>query len=297
MSRSRVVVGVNGSPSSLRAVEHGAAEAARRSLPLHLLHAWDAWPLYDGATLVPLDGVEEAEARVLHRAVEHLREVAPDVEVSTGLVQERADEALVGASRSAVLLVLGRHDGSRAWTGPVLAHVTALAHCPVVVVPPEGPRSTGDVVVGVDGSAVSAAAVDVAFALASEWGRRLVAVLAMTSTFDEHVTSPSMLEELRERGRRSLAESLAGQSGRWPDVEVVPSVHVADAVPVLLEAAQDAAMLVVGSHGRGALLRAALGSVSSSLLRTAPCPVVVVRPERAARPRVQDRRLAPAPHP
>jgi nucleotide-binding universal stress UspA family protein len=43
-------------------------------------------------------------------------------------------------------------------------------------------------------------------------------------------------------------------------------------------AAASAGLLVVGSHGRGALLRAALGSVSSSLLRSAPCPVVVVRP-------------------
>ena len=283
MSVSHVAVGVNGSQSSLRAVEHGAAEAARRRIPVRLVHAWEVWPSFDGPALVPPDAVEQVEARVLLEAAEHLQQVAPGVEVSTALVQQRPDAALVDASRSAAVLVLGRHDGSRAWTGPVLGRVSARAHCPVVVVPADGAPTGGDsggpVVVGVDGSAVSAEAVDVAMEWASRWGRRVVAVLALAPTFDAYVASPVVLDELRERGRRFLSESLAGACERWPDVEVLPSVHVADAVPVLLEAAQDAALLVVGSHGRGALLRAALGSVSSSLLRTAPCPVVVVRPE------------------
>ena len=277
-----VVVGVNGSPSSLRAVELAAAEAGRRHLPVHVVHAWEAWPLYEGSALVPLDDVEQAEARVLHEAVEHLRAVAPDVEVTSALVQERADVALVEASRSAALVVLGRHDGSAVRTGAVLAHVSTRAACPVVAVPPTPLPDEGDVVVGVDGSTVSAEAVAVAVEQAAGRGARLVAVLAVTPTFDAYVASPAVLEELRERGRRHLAESLAGQCDRHPDVEVVSAVHVADALPVLLAAAQDAALLVVGSHGRGALLRAALGSVSSSLLRTAPCPVVVVRPERHA---------------
>lgn len=289
MSASCVVVGVNGSPSSLRAVEHGAAEAARRRVPVHLVHALEVVPAFDGLALVPLDAVEQAGARVLREAAERLQSVAPGVEVSTTLVPERPDAVLVDASRTAALLVLGRHEGSRAWAGPLLGRVSARAHCPVVVVPPGGVPADGAVVVGVDGSAVSAAAVDVAFESASRWGRRVVAVLAVTPTFDAYVASPVALDELRERGRRFLSESLAGACQRWPDVEVQPSVHVADAVPVLLEAAQDAALLVVGSHGRGALLRAALGSVSSSLLRTAPCPVVVVRPEDAAGHRAQHR--------
>jgi nucleotide-binding universal stress UspA family protein len=46
----------------------------------------------------------------------------------------------------------------------------------------------------------------------------------------------------------------------------------------LLEQAKNASMVVVGSHGRGAVLGAVVGSVSQAIIRHAQCPVVVVRP-------------------
>lgn len=281
MSQSEIVVGVNGSPSSLRAAEHAGAEAARRGLPLLLLHAWQTYPLYEGSPLFSTEDVEQAEGWVLADAQAALRRTAPDVEVRTRLRQERADVALIEASRSAALLFAGCHGGSSFWMGPVLGHITTHAHCPVVAVPPTAAVGPGDVVVGVDGSAVSSAAVGFAFDQAARWDATLRAVLAVTPTFDAYVASPEALDELRERGRRHLAESLAGHRDRHPDVEVQCSVSVSDAVPALQEAAAGAGLLVVGSHGRGALLRVALGSVSGSLLRAAPCPVAVVRSEHA----------------
>lgn len=63
----------------------------------------------------------------------------------------------------------------------------------------------------------------------------------------------------------------------------------------LREAAGTAALLVVGSHGRGALLRSALGSVSSSLMRSADCPVAVVRPRALHEELVPSGARSPAP--
>jgi hypothetical protein len=62
-------------------------------------------------------------------------------------------------------------------------------------------------------------------------------------------------------------------------LEVLP-VHVGDCTRRAVE--HDAALLVVGSRGRGAMRAAVLGSVSSALAATAPLPVLVVPP--AARP-------------
>jgi nucleotide-binding universal stress UspA family protein len=44
-------------------------------------------------------------------------------------------------------------------------------------------------------------------------------------------------------------------------------------------------MIVVGTHGRGPIGRLLLGSVSEHVVRNAPCPVLVARPETAPRPR------------
>ena len=57
--------------------------------------------------------------------------------------------------------------------------------------------------------------------------------------------------------------------------ELVSTEHP---VRALRSAADGASLLVLGSHGRGALLRYALGSISTTVLRVAPCPVAVVTP-------------------
>ena len=281
-ARHKVVIGVDGSPSSRAALEHAAVEAVDRRLPLELVHSWEAYPLYDGAMILDLDEVELAESQLLTAAADHLREVHPELEVTTRLVQQRADAALIDASRDAELLVVGCHRGRPSWLGPVLSHVAVHAACPVVAVPAGPQVPHGDVVVGVDGSAVSARAVEHAFEQAERRGVRLVAVHAVTPTFDAYVPSEAVLEELLDRGRRHLAESLAGWCERHPDVVVEQQVSLDGALPALQRAGSTAGLLVVGSHGRGALLRAALGSVSSSVLRAAPCPVAVVLPHQGA---------------
>lgn len=276
-----VVVGIDGSPATRSALEHAAAHARARAAELVVVHAWQPVPLYDAPLVVDPAEVEAVERAVLTAAQAHLGRVAPDVVCTTRLVQDRTASALLDAARSADLVVLGGHAGSSARLGPVLPHVVGRASCPVLMVPAGAPVGPGPVVVGVDGSPVSVRAVAVAFEEASRAGSPLVAVLAVTPAFDAYVPGQHVLDQLRERGDRELAQALAGACERHPDVAVSRVVSLDAPLAALREQAAQASLLVVGSHGRGALARTVLGSVSSSLLRSAPCPVLVVRPAQA----------------
>lgn len=87
--------------------------------------------------------------------------------------------------------------------------------------------------------------------------------------------------QVRAESEAMIARCLAGHQERHSDVHVERHVSFHGPAQALLDVADDAGLLVVGSHGRGALRRAVLGSVSHAVLYHAPCPVAVVtRPRR-----------------
>ncbi len=139
------------------------------------------------------------------------------------------------------------------------------------------------IVVGVDGSDHSERAL--AWAL-EEAQLRKVAVVAVTAvggpttlawTMSAAVTLVS--DEVLDAARTAVTDQVAAVSakleGSVPDV-TVQAVQGAPA-EVLLDAAADADLLVVGSRGAGGFSRMVLGSVSSAVVHHAKCPVVVVR--------------------
>lgn len=123
----------------------------------------------------------------------------------------------------------------------------------------------GTVVVGVDGSASSRTALGWAIDQASAEKRPLTLVSAQSSVDDEdgHV----ILAEARDEAIGKLAAS-----------DVHELLIVADPREVLLQLSSEAAIVVVGSRGRGPVRRLLLGSVGVAVSRHASCPVVVVRP-------------------
>jgi nucleotide-binding universal stress UspA family protein len=287
-SVGRVVVGVDGSPASLRALHWAAAEAARRGTGLDVVHAWK-WP----QSLLPTEVFREpsaVEARgreLLHRAVESLapREHVP-FDVRSILVEEQAAAALVQAASTAELLVVGsrgRGGFSGLLLGSVGQHCTHHAPCPVAVIPPAWTGGDhGPVVVGVDGSDESYGALHWAIA---EAGLRQ-ADLHVVNAYDyiEVVTPiglvPGVDRSTMEHASRTLLEqrvaSALGAANHPPqDVALIPSP--ANATQALLHAAVAAELLVVGSRGRGGFSGLLLGSVSQQCAHHAPCPVVIVR--------------------
>lgn len=286
-----IVVGYDGSRWAEAALSWAVHTARRERRPLRIVHV----------------GLGQGGGRSLTDGVGRARAIAPDIDVTYSLeLRESVPGTLVEESRTAHMMVVGSR-GSGGFAGLLLGSVsTAVAahgHCPVVVVP-QGPVAVSSeaarpVVVGVDGSAVSLRAVDLAFDQASRLEVPLVAIHAwkapavVGSIPTVHAwelpgavglvpeAMPEQVEEQRTVEKALLAESLAGHADRYPDVEVRASVRLGAPAEVVLAAARDAQLLVVGSRGRGGFRGLLLGSVSQSVLHRARCPVVVVHPAPA----------------
>lgn len=286
-----VVVGVDGSAHSRKAAEWAAAEAASRHAPLRLVFAYQL-PVagYAAYSMAPSDlgRVMRAEGRrMLAEVADDLRTHHPGLDVHTRLFQGDAVVALRRASETARLTVVGsRGQGRVAGTllGSVALAITAHGSAPVAVIPVDGPGWTlaGPVVVGVDGSPTSEAAINFAFEEAAVRSAPLITVHAWT---DPRPTlsdiSPIDVARLAESERVLLAEQLTPWRERFPDVEVISVVTHGKPTPALLDQGQRAQLLVVGSRGRGGFTGMVLGSTSHSLITHALCPVVVVRPNYA----------------
>jgi nucleotide-binding universal stress UspA family protein len=137
----RVVVGVDGSDNARRALEWAVDEAARRGVPLEVVHSWHI--PYVGGMYGPTISVDPAEFQQLAR--DELARVVASVDASAlaeppiqTLVNGGPAEALLKAARSADLVVVGSR-GLGGFTGLLLgstsSQVVHHATCPVVVVP------------------------------------------------------------------------------------------------------------------------------------------------------------------
>ncbi len=142
------------------------------------------------------------------------------------------------------------------------------------------------IVVGLDGSEHAAAALRFAVEEARLRDATLVAVHAWTYVplapiqpgYDLMEVPPAHVAEDLEREEAAahgvLDDALAGIPA---DVSVERQVVAGSPAEAILDAAKDAVLVVVGSHGHGRLAAALLGSVSSRVIEHATCPVVVVR--------------------
>jgi nucleotide-binding universal stress UspA family protein len=288
-STEPVIVGVDGSPASRVAVDWAARDAARRGAPLKLVHvltppavmAFPEVPMPPGY----LQWQEDEGAKLLTAAlktVEEATEGSP-VEVTSEMVTGPSVPVLADLSTGAQMIVVGSRGRGALARGLLGSISTGLVHhakCPVAVIHDEDPLiphpSQAPVVVGVDGSPASDRAVEIAFEQASFRGVDLVAVHAWSDTgiFEfpglDWPTLQSMGEEI-------LSERLAGWQEHYPDV-LVRRVVVADKpAHQLLEQAESAQLLVVGSHGRGGFAGMLLGSVSTAVIHAARMPVIVAR--------------------
>ena len=147
------------------------------------------------------------------------------------------------------------------------------------------PQPSG-VIVGVDGSSASRAAVDWAARDAALRGRPLTVVhVAPTETAAAWIDVPVTEEYWAAREKRChdiLAEAMSVVTdalGPDASVNVEQRLLFDSAVPALVAMSKDADLLVVGCRGLGSLARMLLGSVSRGLIHHAHCPVAVIHDE------------------
>lgn len=284
--RAAVVVGVDGSVRAVEAVRWGAAEAARRGVPVRLVAAVHgaADRVLRPELVQRYEDILAAHARdaLVDAAAVAVRD-APGVEVESELVTGGAVAVLREAAERALLVVIGDRGLSKVeglLAGSVSVALAAHADCPVVVV--RGPEASGPderpVLVGVDGSPAGEAALAFAYEAASFRHVGLVAVHTWWDLVADPVLAPLLdWEAIEDDERLLLAERLAGWAEKYPDVAVERVVTRGRPAGVLLGQAARAQLVVVGSRGRGEFAGLVLGSVSNTLLHRSPCPVAVVR--------------------
>ena len=267
MFHNRVVVGFDGSAPAEGATRWAAREAQSRGLGLTVIHATvppmsssGAWGPGAPISLDALDEIRESAQTSLDAFASTL----PASDIQTLVQVGSPTGILLSASETAALIVVG-----------------SRGHCPVVVIREERAVDATAVVVGVDGSAASHAAVDFAFDYASRHRLTVLAVHAWdVPSFDlivmPNTPVPIEIGDIANTEVRLAAELLAGYEASYPDVALETRVIRTTPANAILSVEPEAAIIVMGTRGHGSVIGSIIGSVSHTVLHRATVPVVVV---------------------
>jgi nucleotide-binding universal stress UspA family protein len=275
---AHVTAGLDGSPAAQVAVDWAIEEARARRLPLRLVHVVQ-WPVGSGsfaaaATGDDFYGMRAAAENLLRDRRDHARALVPDLTVTTHLLDGYVAAEMIAESRTAALLVVGQRGlGGFAGLvrGSVSTHLTAHAHCPVLVVPPDTPARaavTGRVVAGLDDSPQAQPVLDYAAAEAAWRSVPLIVVHACPPA------DPRLPPATRAAATGAAGQWLAGAVTGWR--EKLPGLRIRERI----------------AHGApaGALLAEVCPATCWSSVRTAAaasaacCSAPPARPSCTTRP-------------
>lgn len=314
MTRPVIATGYDGSPAGAAALDWATLEASRTGAIVRSISVVH----YPGMPAGTPGSAPILPASLLNRAHELSAEASsragnvldPD-SVETQIVIGAAAEALVSATQSVGLLVVGnrgRSELAASVLGSVSFAVTAHAHCPVVVVSehaaPVGPEY--GVVVGVDLSPAGERALDLAADLAAGAGASLRIICAWDlPTADTwafaywETASPDADWAHTQHAVAARVVAAAVDRVRTQRSGLVLTGDVLQGQPgaVLGRASRTAGLVVVGSRGLGGFSGLVLGSVSHHVIHSCACPVMVVRTRPSERIVSAPERISPTPAP
>jgi nucleotide-binding universal stress UspA family protein len=273
-----LVVGLDGSEESRRALRWAVAVAEQANVPVRAVQAWS----YPAATVLPwappLPSGEEMDEATEASLREIVSETLGSVPDALRLRVERGDPAaalIKGVSPESVLVMGTRGRGG--FTGMVLgsASRTCVEHapCPVVLVRDEHPPGSGDaILVGKDGSDVAVRALEWASSLAKVTGAAVTAVYSWQPHASE--VNPDLHRRLRSEAQSNV-EAWIAHEAEADSIEVE-----GDARERLVELAErsGAKLIVVGRRGTSRLKGITIGSVTSYLVSNSPTAIAVTPP-------------------
>jgi nucleotide-binding universal stress UspA family protein len=294
-----IVVGVDGSAASNAALRWATHEAMLRMVPLRLVNVVSTPMVTYPAAPVPVtmqDWQKDQARQIIRDADELVREIADEagrtVSVAgTDIIDAPRVQTLIDLSKDTGMIVVGSRGHGAFHRGLLGSVSTALVHhaqCPVAVIH-DAParRRDAPVVLGVDGSEVSDTATGIAFEEAARRDVELIAVHAWSDTTliaahawgDGGLLAESATDwaATSARAEAMLAQRVGSWQSEYPGVAVRKVVVCDRPAHFLAEEAENAQLLVVGSHGRGGFTGMLLGSVSTKLAHTVRVPLVVAR--------------------
>ena len=280
-----LLVGLDGSAGSRHALHWAVGRTAEFGLIQPLITWQYPWWAYTGP--VPL-AENEFEQQATREVKAVLEQITRDRYLPPIVCRGRPGQTLVETGADHALTVVGTRGRSGmedALLGSVSSYVVAHAKAPVAVIPPtapaEGPQDR--LVVGIDGSANSVAALEWALTHASpqatieavhSWVYPASAMpdLAVMSYDDYEIAAKRVLDETVA----AAVESVKTTSRTQPRAEVVKRLEYGDPRAVLHECESDCDLLILGRRGRGGLAHLLLGSVTTALVHQPATAVVVV---------------------
>jgi nucleotide-binding universal stress UspA family protein len=285
MRNTDIVVGIDGSAESKKALRWAAAEARRQDARLSIVTAYAyIWPLeaFGGLAEQP-DYARQVFTEIVDSAVAEARALEPGVEVTGAVVLGEPVPTLLDAGRDAAMVVVGSrgHGGfASLLLGSVSQQVATHATGPVVVVRGRADAPGDPIVVGVDESLSAQRALELAFEQAQRRGCALRAVrgYALPIPPGGGDMPPLLYDQnvVRDAAADDLNAALAPWREKYPTVEVQALIGPGSPAKNLVELSGEAGLLIVGSRGHGAIVGTLLGAVGLQLLHHADCPVMIV---------------------
>jgi nucleotide-binding universal stress UspA family protein len=283
MAGKPVVVGVDGSEESLRAVEWAALEARRHSSALRIVSAPAQVPRIHVPSVSPEEmacALRGTAARALDAAITRCEEVAPELPLTTGLLSGPSALAVAESGAGASMLVVGARGagGFAAMVlGSVSRYVASRASSPVVVVREESMAVHREIAVGVRDPRDTGAALAFAFAEAALRDADLVAV----HTWYWHPAAPHRpagddLDRISAEAASRLAAALREWREKYPGVRVRQDVIHGHPARVLASYSTRADLVVLGRHNHPDGQGPGIGSVQHVVLDHAHGPVAVI---------------------
>ena len=290
-----IIAGYDGSQVSATAARWAADEAQRRGAALTVVGCYSIPPITDfGLTASPvitadIEALRTATRASLDTMVGKLRDAHPALDINALAINGGPRNELPRQAENADLLVLGTTGAGQAasWLLGSVAHGLArTSPCPVALVPVDWATDGRDtssgpkVVVGIDDSNASKAALDWAIDEADLQRAELTIVHAWSYPYGLDSPATVAHDVMRVDAACELERAVERANSRG-GASVDSKLIEGNAAEAIIEAADGADLVVVGSRGRGGLRSLLLGSVSSAVICHTPCPTVVVRGQRS----------------
>ncbi|MFE0512998.1 universal stress protein [Streptomyces sp. NPDC058964] len=282
-----LVAGIDGSDSSLLALDWAVDEAGRLGAPLRVVYAslWERYELALPATVQGRPSEQVLAEHVVASAAERAERRNPDVKVTTDILLEEPAAALVREGDGASALVTGSRGRGRlkgTLLGSVGLAVAGRARCPVIVVRGDAAGTAGRherILLGVGDSDTSPGAVRFAFREAELRGCVLDVIRAWRSPACRSRHREDAANSPEAEASALLDTLLEGVVAEHPQVRVHRTTLEGPAGKILVNRSAAADLVVVGARRRTSPVGFQLGPVSHALLHHALCPVAVV-PQR-----------------